>query len=84
MEKITQSKYGVVMEIENDEKFLTKSCKKCRHFCPFIYELSDGDPNSVMESDYGECRRFPPKIVDQDESCFPVIHEEAWCGEFDF
>jgi hypothetical protein len=35
---------------------------------------------------YGECRRFPPQVVRQQDgmigSDFPMIHPDGWCGEF--
>ena len=62
----------------------TKCCKNCRNFCPYIYEFDTNEPDNRLVSDYGECRRFPPKPVPSEESGFPVVHEDCWCGEFDF
>ena len=60
-----------------------KKCKNCRHFCPYIYEFDHNDINDQLVSDYGECRRFPPKLVGPEESGFPIVEENLWCGEFD-
>lgn len=54
-------------------------CKNCKHFCPFIYDFDDGG----IPTDYGECRRFPPKRVPAEESGYPVVEQDMWCGEFD-
>ncbi len=68
---------------ENQDPMKTKVCKKCRHFCPFLYDLDmDGDSDQLV-SDFGECRRFPPKPVPTEQSGFPVVEENCWCGEFD-
>ena len=29
-----------------------------------------------------ECRRFPPKIFDNEFSVFPTVFLTEWCGEF--
>lgn len=29
-----------------------------------------------------ECRRYPPKINIRDESIYPLVAGEDWCGEF--
>jgi len=56
-----------------------KCCGSCRHFCPYLYEFEDHD----VETEYGECRRFPPKPVPAEEVGFPVVLKSCWCGEFD-
>jgi hypothetical protein len=63
---------------------LIKSCKNCRHFCPYVYEFDTDTPSEQLVSDYGECRRFPPKLVPAEDNGFPVVEETSWCGEFDF
>lgn len=55
-----------------------KCCKKCLYFVPYVYEFDD----IHMDSDYGECRRFPPKPVPTEECGFPVVEDTKWCGEF--
>lgn len=64
-----------------------KCCKNCRYFCPYVYEFdidqSLPDAEDQLVSDYGECRRYPPKTVGPQETAFPVVNENAWCGEFD-
>lgn len=64
---------------ELDEELPEKCCQKCIYFRPYVYEFDDNQ----MVSDYGECRRFPPKLVMSDERGFPVVEVESWCGEFD-
>lgn len=70
-------------EYPEDIKPITKNCKSCRFFCPYVYEYEEDEPRDWIPSDYGECRRFPPKIVPDEESGFPVVNETSWCGEFD-
>lgn len=60
-----------------------KKCKNCRHFCPYIYEYDHDAPYDQLSSDYGECRRFPPKVMPPEDSGFPVVEDDMWCGEFD-
>lgn len=71
-------------EYPDEKKKMEKRCKSCRYFCPYVYDFGEDEPNGGMVSDYGECRRFPPKLVADEESGFPVVEENAWCGEFDF
>lgn len=54
-------------------------CKYCAFFVPYTYDLGEGDE---VETDYGECRRFPPKPVPAEECGFPVVEDSTWCGEF--
>ena len=61
-----------------------KHCKNCRHYCAYVYEFDHIENSDSLVSDYGECRRFPPKLVAAEESGFPVVEENLWCGEFDF
>ena len=67
----------------NANRKIEKHCKNCRHFCAYIYEYDTDEPYDQLASDYGECRRFPPKLVPAEESGFPVVEETMWCGEFD-
>ena len=60
-----------------------RTCKNCRHFCAYVYEFDDDPSEDLLVSDYGECRRFPPKLVASEEQGFPVVEEHMWCGEFD-
>lgn len=55
-----------------------RRCKNCRFFAPIMYEFDDTE----LPSDFGECRRFPPKPVPAEEQGFPVVEEDNWCGEF--
>jgi len=49
-------------------------CKTCRFFIEH-------------ENDVGECRRFPPTVVMQQNhetrTVFPRVYENYWCGEHD-
>lgn len=56
-----------------------KRCANCRYFNRYTYDIDDTE----IDSDYGECRRFPPKKVASEENGFPIISEDCWCGEFD-
>lgn len=60
----------------------TKCCSNCRYFQPYVYEFDDADDH--FNAEYGECRRFPPKVVSSGENGFPVLESVMWCGEFDF
>lgn len=64
-------------------KSVEKACKNCRHYCAYVYEFDASAPEDMLVSDYGECRRFPPKSVPPEETGFPVVEESSWCGEFD-
>lgn len=61
-----------------------KTCKNCRHFCPYVYEFDEDVDSDQLYSDFGECRRFPPSPASHEEAVFPVVEETMWCGEFDF
>lgn len=43
---------------------------------------------NAEDSEWGECRRYPPQVLDYDEeevlvmSTHPVLQEKSWCGEF--
>jgi hypothetical protein len=74
------------MDITDERPMLrtVKICRNCRHFAAYVYEnVADGIADQLT-SDYGECRRFPPVIIEMEESNFPVVEENTWCGEFDF
>lgn len=58
---------------------LVEACGNCRFYVPLTYDFDDGD----VSTNYGECRRFPPKIVPAEEQRFPLVDDELWCGEFD-
>ena len=48
------------------------SCQHCRHY-------------TAAEGGIGECRRYPPTLVADEEgtySAFPHVAEDAVCGEF--
>lgn len=65
------------------EEFDLKSCINCRHYRPYFYDLNVDNDADQLEADYGECRRFPPKLVAPEESGFPIVENSSWCGEFD-
>ena len=69
--------------ISNTPKF-EKRCKNCKHYCAYTYEFDNNELDDNMVSDYGECRRFPPKVAPPEESGYPIVEEYMWCGEFDF
>lgn len=60
-----------------------KLCKFCKYYLPMNYVL---DEDIEIQADLGECVRYPPKVIDNDDlnDRFPVVSEENWCGEFDF
>lgn len=70
-------------EYSDNNKPITKNCKSCRYFCPYVYDYSEDESGDWIASDYGECRRFPPRAVAAEEIGFPVVLETSWCGEFD-
>jgi hypothetical protein len=65
------------------EKFDPKSCYNCRYYMPEYYNLDLDNDADQFEADYGECRRFPPKLVAPEETGFPIVENTSWCGEFD-
>ncbi len=54
-------------------------CALCTHYNPFKNQMDD----TYVDSGYGQCRRFPPTDYLDQESKFPVVAEDCWCGEFD-
>lgn len=69
--------------MQYDSRF-DEACANCRFFQPYIYEM-DGNQT---ETNYGECRRFPPKGAVRTSDMaplaeFPVVNDDLWCGEFD-
>ncbi len=73
----------IIFEENQPDPKGVKKCKNCRHFCAYVYEYDDNGTDHMI-SDFGECRRFPPKIVPAEDSGFPVVEDTSWCGEFDF
>jgi len=59
---------------------ITKCCRNCRHFFASFYECDDED----MESDVGECRRYPPEVDIDTGYAYPIVTRTLYCGEFDF
>jgi hypothetical protein len=48
-------------------------CKSCCFFVPH------------KNSSYGDCRRYPPMIMEEDSGCtfsFSVSAIDDWCGEY--
>ncbi len=72
-----------MQSLEEWESGNFKSCKNCRFFCPYLYDLDVDHDNDQLESDFGECRRYPPKVAPPEESGFPIVEDTCWCGEFD-
>lgn len=48
-----------------------ESCKSCRWYRLIAPE----------KSPYAQCRRYPPRWLDQDTCCYPVVTELDGCGE---
>ena len=71
-------------ENPKNDKTNFKRCKNCKHFAAYLYEFDVNESENRLVSDYGECRRFPPKMFTEEESGFVIIEENQWCGEFDF
>ncbi len=57
------------------DKYCEPVCRNCEYYRPKIYTDSS-------EADYGECRRFPPTRIAQNESAFPIVIDDCWCGEY--
>ncbi len=66
---------------------LEEACRNCRFFHPYTYDF--GEDSVEVETNYGECRRFPPKSAVSSDDCtpptsdFPIVDCDLWCGEFD-
>ena len=53
----------------------------CRH-CKF-YSNDDHEVDGVTYTlTYGACRRFPPRRIDDNNSGYPIVEDDSWCGEF--
>lgn len=59
----------------DEESEIYRSCKKCRFFSPYLYNLDMDSDSDLLESDHGECRRFPPKVVSEDSCVFPIVND---------
>lgn len=53
------------------------NCRNCRFFIPDSFEQDDIE----YELTYGQCRRYPPKRIDENVSGFPMVEEDWVCGE---
>jgi hypothetical protein len=71
------------MNIMEDEDDNFKCCKRCRFFSAYLYDLDMDIDSDHLVSDYGECRRYPPKVISEDACVFPIVQDSEWCGEFD-
>lgn len=51
------------------------NCENCKFFKKYEYSET-----------WGECHRFPPKIVSLQQgsgtTLFPEVGKQTWCGEF--
>ncbi len=58
---------------------MEKQCQNCHHFCRAQTE-------TMEEADYGECWRYPPKVIVSDGEigyeCPQVAAERPECGEW--
>lgn len=54
-----------------------EKCENCKFYLTDDFEV-DG---ITYERDFGLCRRFPPKRIDE-ESGFPMVEQDDWCGEY--
>lgn len=59
------------------------TCRECAFFQPETANSKKGFMS-------GECRRFPPQVVQDLEfgevvqtQCWPLVYDTDWCGEFD-
>ncbi len=70
--------------MQYDPRF-DEACVNCRFYVPYTYDFGEEE----VSTNFGECRRFPPKsaIISDDvtppASEFPVVEAQLWCGEFD-
>jgi len=59
------------------KKKLPDDClPQCKTCCFYIND---------NKSDYGECRRFPPMIIPENNGCtfsFAMTQNNDWCGEY--
>jgi hypothetical protein len=62
---------------EKPNKQTTKAnCGNCRFFARHKYDGLD------IITDYGQCVRYPPKRINESTSCFPIVIDECFCGEW--
>jgi len=60
----------------------TACCKDCTYYSVSV-------KGGMFKSEKGDCRRYPPTIVQTEDSTayelksiFPVVLPDEWCGEF--
>ena len=60
----------------------TECCKDCAYYSISV-------KGGMFKAEQGDCRRFPPTIVQTEDSrsyelrsIFPVVLPDEWCGEF--
>lgn len=57
-----------------------EQCSNCK-----FYECNETNDYEILgvnyQKTYGICRRYPPKRIDSNNSGFPLVEEEWWCGE---
>ena len=63
--------------VENEPKTGEPSCGNCRFFVRHEYENLD------VITDYGQCRRYPPRRLSETESGFPLVIDDCLCGEWE-
>ena len=57
------------------------NCCRCKFFDP-IEPMTYQKSSTVILTTYdGFCRRYPP-IRNNENTCFPIVNQFEWCGEF--
>ena len=57
--------------LTEDESMSGEKCDGCRFYHWWSTQYS------------GQCRRYPPKIVDRHAERWPNVGPDDWCGEFE-
>lgn len=63
-----------------------KACERCKYFRKITtvrhYHGTNGKSMPVTEQRAGECRKYPPVVVNIFDRAFPIVSLYDWCGEF--
>lgn len=57
----------------------TEACKNCRS-C--VVAIEGEKPHERPSETTGYCYRYPPTVVAPNQSSYPVVKLDWWCGEF--
>jgi len=54
-----------------------KRAPPCCGNCRFSTEITtESNPDTII------CRRYPPTVLDSNNTAFPLFRPDGWCGEY--